>query len=51
MPLGQSVSLPPLASGPLLTLPFSLPTDETPTVQAQYLMAYAQKLHGMALSL
>ena len=33
LPLGQSVSSPLLASGPLLTLPFSLPADGTPAMQ------------------
>ena len=51
LPLGQSSFPPPLAFGPLLTLPFSLPVDGTPAVQAQYLMVYAQKLQGMTLSL
>ena len=41
LPLRQSVSSPPLASGPLLTLPFSLPANGTPAMKAQYLMALA----------
>ena len=44
LPSRQSVSLPPLASGPLSVLPFGLPTDRTPAMQAQHLMALAQKL-------
>ena len=51
LPFGLFVSLPPLASGPLMTLPFGLPADETPAMQAQHLIALAQKMQGMALSL
>ena len=41
LPLGQSMFLPHLASGPLTTTLIGLPTDETLAMQAQYLMALA----------
>ena len=44
LPFGQSVSLPPMASGHLLVLPSGLPADGTPTMQAQHLLVLAQRL-------
>ena len=43
------MSQPLLASGPSLTLHFSLPTDKTPDVQFQHLLELGQTLQGMAL--
>ena len=49
LPFGEFISLPPLVSSPLPILPFGLPTDGTPTMQAQHLMDLVQTLQGMAL--
>ena len=48
-PLGQSVS-PPLRSGPMLVLHFSIPTDGAPEAQYQCLMELAQIFQSKALS-
>ena len=50
LPIGQSVSQPPVVSDSSPILHFSLPTDGTPDEQYQCMMKMAQALQGMALS-